>query len=357
MRSGLALAMFCLGRLTAADLQLVGSAELLSGRLRLTPSVMDSVGAAWYSEKQAVGGGFTATFQFQLTDQQGVGPGADGFAFVLQNSGPNAIGNRGSAGGFGLGELKRYKNGRGIPRSLAVFFDAFHNEGDPSDNYIAICTNGTVKKMRWPPPRAGMTKLMPFRLKDGKVHDARVTYKPPFLSVWLDDGREPVLSLPVDLAAVTDENGKAWVGFTASTGSGFQNHDILNWSLVADSSSGMTSVDSSVQFLEKVTCMEGRNLCTPKEAVVEEQGGGTYHVILPGHVAWAASVPNPGAGTVTLGNLRGYVCRGTAGSQICESADAAAVTLKNEGGRTWFSVAKMFPDNQGFFEFDASVQR
>jgi hypothetical protein len=44
----------------------------------------------------------------RLTQQGGLGPGADGFAFVLQNSGPNALGSPGLAGGFGLGDFQRY---------------------------------------------------------------------------------------------------------------------------------------------------------------------------------------------------------------------------------------------------------
>jgi hypothetical protein len=89
--------------------------------------------------------------------------------------------------------------------------------------------------------------------------------------------------------------------------------------------------------------MEGRNLCTPKEASVEHRDGGGYHIILPGHIQWAASIPNPRLAPVTIDNLHGYVCR-----EDCSTA----VVKKNQNGRTWFSVDKVFPDNQGFFEFD-----
>jgi hypothetical protein len=40
-----------------APLQLVGSAQLLGDRLRLTPAVRQAVGAAWYTQKQRVAGG------------------------------------------------------------------------------------------------------------------------------------------------------------------------------------------------------------------------------------------------------------------------------------------------------------
>src|SRR6478752_4903176 len=87
----------------AIPMNLVGDADILGGRLRLTPAMRQTVGAAWFSEKKYVQRGFDAVFRFQITDPGGLGPGADGFAFVLQNAGPDAIGGRGSAGGFALG--------------------------------------------------------------------------------------------------------------------------------------------------------------------------------------------------------------------------------------------------------------
>ncbi|HVW85521.1 MAG TPA: L-type lectin-domain containing protein [Bryobacteraceae bacterium] len=339
----------------AADLQLVGSARLLEDRLRLTRSFPHEVGAAWVRERQFVREGFEARFQFQMTSPGGLGPGADGFAFVLQNSGPEAIGNRGSAGGFGLGEQNRYPDNHGIPRSLAVFFDTFQNQDDPSDNYIAICANGAVGRMRWPPPRLGMAKRLRFRLKDGRAHAARVSYKPPVMRVYLDDAETPALTARVDLSAVLDSSGRAFAGFTASTGNGYENHDILNWTLIPDTSSVITSVDSSIQFLEKVTCMEGRNLCTPKEAVVEAKGDGAWHILLPAHIPWAASVPNSAGRPIRAENIQGNVCRNvkTRGAEGCGGPGAAAIAIRSGRGRTWFSVAGAAPDNEGFFEFDA----
>jgi hypothetical protein len=344
------------GTCGAADIRLVGGAEKLGERLRLTRSEMNQVGAAWLAEKHYVRGGFEANFEFQLTEQGGLG-GADGFALVLQNSGPGAIGNKGSAGGFGLGDRDKYPHTRGIPRSLAVFFDVFRNEYDPSDNYIAICANGTIRKMKWPPARMAMTKDLPVRMKDGRVHAVRISYRPPVMSVWMDGGDTPVLRAPVDLSSVLDERGQAFVGFTASTGAGFQNHDILNWTLT-DSSSLMTSVETSIQFLDRVICMEGRNLCTPKDAVVEDKGEGQYHVILPAHIAWAASVPNPAGRKAVTDNVQGNICRDlkSKGADGCSGSDRGLINTKNERGRTWFSVEDAAPGNEGFFEFDVAIR-
>jgi hypothetical protein len=356
-------------------LKLVGSAQLLNDRLRLTPAERQMVGAAWYLEKQFVAGGFVTSFRFQITNRGGLGPGADGFAFVLQNSGNDAIAGPGSAGGFALGGGWRDPQQPGIPRSLAVFFDTFQNgDGhDPSDNYIAICTNGAIPKMRWPPPRLGVATRLPFRLKDGKVHAVRIRYKPPLLLVSLDDG-EPLLHVPVDLSPVLDAGGNAYVGFTASTGNGFENHDILLWSLRPEVESTIAVVESNIQFLN-ITCLEGRNLCTPKEASVEERRPGEYHVVLPAHLEWGASVPNRSGRPVSISNARGTVCwdlkmRGDEGCSGPEGAgiankefvrpdrQAGALVMKTGHGRTWFSVndrSRGFGDNQGYFEFEVRV--
>src|SRR6185312_1451017 len=112
--------------------------------------------------------------------------------------------------------------------SIAFFFDTYRNPPmDPSDNYIGICTNGAIGAMRWPPPRLAMSHKLKVRLKDRQIHRAEVHYDPPVLTVSLDG--PTVVRAVVDLATVVDERGEAYVGFTASTGSGYENHDILDW--------------------------------------------------------------------------------------------------------------------------------
>lgn len=365
---------------------LVGAAEAFRGRIRLTPARPQTAGAAWFAQPQRLTAGFETVFQFQLTEQGGLGQGGDGFAFVMQSQGVNAIAGRGSAGGFALGDGWRDPSKPGIPRSLAVFFDTYRNgdADDPSDNYIAICTNGPIPQMRWPPRRLGLGRKLKFRLKDGRVHTVRIHYAPPMMAVYLDEG-EPEIRVPVDVSTVVDPFGFAYVGFTASTGSGYQNHDILDWRFTPGKtplvSSDTLAVQSDIQFLA-ADCQEGRNLCTPSQATVEEKGPGNYHVILPANLAWGASIPNPGAQPVAIANARGIVCwAGAAGSAYeCGGPDgiapagmeqrARAATLdpdhnrgaliaRTEKGRTWFSVngpkGRDFKNNQGFFEFDARL--
>src|SRR5262249_6422494 len=83
-------------------IRVTGSAGFAGKVLRLTPADYNKAGAAWAMQKQHVSGGFETSFQFRLSQMGGMGGGADGFAFVLQNSGPDALGGRGSAGGFAI---------------------------------------------------------------------------------------------------------------------------------------------------------------------------------------------------------------------------------------------------------------
>ena len=114
---------------SSEGLSLVGDARVSGKVLRITPARAEKSGASWFREKQSVGSGFDTTFQFQLTHQDWLFfHGADGFAFVLQNSGPEALGGMGSAGGFGVADSIGTPFHTGIPWAVAVFFDTYRNK-------------------------------------------------------------------------------------------------------------------------------------------------------------------------------------------------------------------------------------
>ena len=359
-------------------LTLVGDASIAGRVLRLTPAERRKSGAAWFGEKQPVRSGFETTFRFQLTEEGGACRGADGFAFVLQNSGSAALGGRGSAGGFGVNDPANPKH-NGIPWSVAVFFDTCRNvdQGDPSSNYIALRTAGRPAEMRWPAARLAFTSKLTVHLKDRKVHTARIVYQAPVLSVYLDRFAKPVLETAVDLSIVMDREGRAWVGFTASTGDGYQNHDILSWSFrSANVSSSVAVVSSDITF-SLSACLPDRNLCTPERAIVEPRGAG-YHIILPANLEWGASIPNQLGRQVAISNAHGIVCwdleaRGSEGCGgpsgtakpggagfLAPDAPAGALISKSSGGQTWFSVngptGDGFKNNEGFYEFDVEIK-
>lgn len=97
--------------------------------LRITGARPNQAGPFWLRKKLPVRSGFD-TFEFQLTHQAPLFfHGADGFAFVLQNSGPEALGGVGPAGGFGVSD-PMYPEDEGIPWAVAVFFDTFRNSNE-----------------------------------------------------------------------------------------------------------------------------------------------------------------------------------------------------------------------------------
>lgn len=88
-------------------LTLVGSAgqDDYDSVLRLTPDVAYLAGAAWVNQKQSVVNHFDASFGFQITGENAEWGGADGLAFVVQNTSVDALGAIGNGIGFsGIGD-------------------------------------------------------------------------------------------------------------------------------------------------------------------------------------------------------------------------------------------------------------
>jgi hypothetical protein len=123
-------------------LNLVGNAERLEDRLRLTADQDNQTGAAWLSSKQSVQDGFEATFQWQIA-RSDPAVGGDGFAFVIHNADVPFPDLALGTGGSGIGYS-------GIANSLAVEFDTVQNPpeefggnlGDPNDNHISVQSRG-----------------------------------------------------------------------------------------------------------------------------------------------------------------------------------------------------------------------
>jgi hypothetical protein len=188
-------------------------------RIRLTPDATDQQGSAFSTHKRRNPNWFQAGFQFRMT---GSGGGADGFAFVIQDSpaGVNALGIPGQGGFLGY---------EGITRSLAVEFDTHQNVGfgDPNNNHVSIHTNGAGPNSSNEFFSLGLTTAIP-DLNDGNSHHAIVVWFGGKLTVQLDGNI--ILSVPVDLSNVLDNDGSCYFGFTGATGALSQNHDVYSWS-------------------------------------------------------------------------------------------------------------------------------
>jgi hypothetical protein len=377
------------------DLVLMRDAYRVAKIVRLTDAMKFQAGAIWYKQKQSVAAGFDTTFTFRFTDQDsGRDGGADGMAFVVQNEAQKVIGGYGASGGF-MRSDEGAPGGfeRGIVRRMAVFFDTFANRWDASGNHVAICTDSGAAMLVWPPRCQALSQTLKVHLKDTRPHVARIVYEPPRLSVFLDDMSEPVRVAAVDLADAIGGDGTAWVGFTASTGGGYEKHDLLNWkfttgrqgaaeSTMTTVDSNMASVDSSVSFAP-FACLPNRKLCTPEQAVVQEKGPGLYHVYLPANLEWGAFLANPNGSPARVFNVAGTVCwdprlggaagcSGPAGNGIVPGLNAeggsefvapqkpaGSLVVRSLNGKLWFTVNDRmgagFKNNEGFFEFDVSL--
>jgi len=229
----------------SSALSLVGDAAITAdNRLRLTPAEGGRAGAAWYTaEKEFVGAAFSTTFQFQLANNFDSPGGSDGFVFLIQNSAPTYL----SGGGGTLGYY-------GLQNSLAIEFDTFQNSevGDPSGSHISVHTNGTGPNDWSESLSLGSYNTNPI-MDDANVHTAKIAYTAGTLSIYLDDPTTPKLTISVDLAdKLSLDAGRAWVGFTATTGGGWQTHDILNWNLD-------TTIPATTVSINNVSQVEGNS--------------------------------------------------------------------------------------------------
>jgi len=217
-----------LTELSSENLALVGDAELLNSGLRLNSTEANLYGAAWTTVKPSVADGFETTFDFRISKPGGANhpetfnDGADGLAFVIQNSEAAAIG--GNQGGIGYS---------GIPNSLAIEIDTWWNvlhHGDPNGNHISVQTQGTEPNSVHHRYSLRTFTFIP-KLTDFQVHTLKIVYSPGRMSVFLDDFDEKLFSVRVNLNELLNlDQGAAWIGFTASTGAAWENHDIVSWS-------------------------------------------------------------------------------------------------------------------------------
>lgn len=218
-----------------SSLTCVGAtAATAGGDLRLTPAAFNAAGAGFSTTAISLGAGatFSTSFQFRMSNPGGIDP-ADGFTFVVSK----ASSGLGSTGG-GLGY-------QGVTNSVAIEFDTYNN-AEGSSNHVALDTNGSLASLVQVNPygmasctlaNAGAAGCM----SNGKIWSAFVNYDGTTqkLNVQVQEEGSALIALITDFSidiATTLGTNDAFVGFTAATGSGWQNHDILNWRLANDTS-------------------------------------------------------------------------------------------------------------------------
>lgn len=216
--------------------------------LRLTPGIGNQNGNAWYTTQIPLKAGFTSTFTFQFSGEGGTGGHADGLAFVIQGApaGVSAGGTQGGAIGYGDDDGNTTPS-LGIANSVAIEFDTYQNGWDPNNNHVAVMSCGAANNSEHHgqggcvpsgiDPTVGINSALATNLTDGNIHTVIVTYGLPCdgcqnLTIQLDG--QQILAVAFDLATLgLDSNDDAYVGFTASTGGGFENQDILSWNFTA----------------------------------------------------------------------------------------------------------------------------
>ncbi len=206
---------------STAGLQLNGNAAVIGdGSLRLVPSATYKRGSAFTTAPMRAAE-FSTAFVWRISAVNGVDPalwGGDGMAFVIQNV-SNAVGVTG--GGMGY---------QGLTPSVAVEFDTFANSdfADPDGNHVGIMVGGNPNHSGQP------TASVALDFESGVDLHVWIDFDGTDLDLYLSDmpskPATPILSRDVS-AEMTSvlANGRAFVGFTSSTGGAVHNTDIVSW--------------------------------------------------------------------------------------------------------------------------------
>lgn len=196
-----------------------------STALILNPSSGYQVGSAFWNQEITLpsNGSFSAFFTFQIDQNTSR---ADGLAFIMQQSGPSAIGTSGNTLGYS-----------GISgKSIAVEFDTYQNAGDPDNNHIALDLNGDVTHA------TGVYQSIKPSTLD--IADSKLKY------VWIDYNgstrsfevristsnsrpKNATLSTTYNLGSLFT-NKNVYVGFSGSTGGSVERHSITSFDFISD---------------------------------------------------------------------------------------------------------------------------
>jgi hypothetical protein len=220
----------------ATGLTFSGSAKPLIGPnggsvLWLTPAQGGLAGGAFTTNSIVFDSRyrFRTFFQFEMTEPGGIGA-ADGMTFVLQTESASALG----PGAGDLGYL-------GIAPSVGVEFDTFYNSGiDVNNNTVSIVMGGEMSDLD-PQTPYGVTNCQPSTgvfgcMSNGDLWSVWIDYDGTNLNVAMADNSTTrpanLISYPIDSPSLLGQK-PAFVGFTAGTGGGWENHLILDWHFTA----------------------------------------------------------------------------------------------------------------------------
>jgi hypothetical protein len=187
--------------------------------LRLVPAESMRSGTV-FSSNLVNASEFSTFFTFRYTSPGRLGGGADGIVFVVTRT----LQAHGLVGG-GMG----YQN---LTNTVGVEFDIYNNpdpiNNDQNGSHIAIDVGG---KFDSSPDEINSAQVSP-GMKNGDRMFAWIDYDGSVLEGRVNrTGIRPSLPNVRRKLSITDEVGGslAMVGFTAGTGDGYANHDVLSW--------------------------------------------------------------------------------------------------------------------------------
>jgi hypothetical protein len=157
--------------------------------------------------------GFSTAFEFDVTTDPG-NP-TDGFTFLLQYMGVNAMGGTGQGSGY-----------VGVTPSVAVLFRG------RGPSFIGEVTDGVDPLPAYPPPPPGATTFTEGAFYNQNEfawidYNALTTTLSVYLSASPTEPATPVMFTTVNVFGTV--GSEAYVGFSAGTGAGYGTNDILNW--------------------------------------------------------------------------------------------------------------------------------
>jgi len=199
--------------------------------LRLTDNVGNQAGSAFFINPFVIGHNtdFDSSFVFQMTSDPAnpIGNRSDGLAFIIGGS-PAALGNAGAGMGYGASPA--------LGHSVIVEFDTYQNGYDPSASHVALTTDAHHTTALY-------SVNTPLPMDNGDHWGALIHYfgNTDFLSVNLTDLDQPGVSAgfsyTIDIANTLGCGPAGCVdsyfGFSAGTGLGYANHDIVSWTMFA----------------------------------------------------------------------------------------------------------------------------
>jgi glucose/arabinose dehydrogenase len=206
---------------STSGLQFNGSASTAAGALLLTDDVPSQAGSVFYNEAMTLdeGTSFSAALAVQMTGGQGTN-GADGMAFIIQNTPAGAAALGSAGGGLGYGGIG--------PASIAIELDTYQNAFDPNSNNVSLLLGGDGAAPI-------VTALAPIDLNGGAVvyvwveYDGASNLLEVFVSGTPTKPATPLISQTIDLAGVL--GNQAYFGVSAATGGLANEQRVLSWSV------------------------------------------------------------------------------------------------------------------------------